>query len=88
VQGKPQSIKAGQKEIPLTDYEAIMRALGFTPVKQSKYYDEQDLRREENKFENARVVDRPKIFESLPEEKQVQLRKDYFVGTTWKKRPK
>ncbi len=86
--GEKQTIRTGGKDVDLTNFEAVMYALGFTPVKQSQYYDKQEAHRGENAFENASLVDRPEIYKKSSKEKQAEYKRDYYVGTTWKKKPK
>ena len=38
-------MKLGTKEVAISDYEGVMRALGFTLLRQSVYYDEKEYRR-------------------------------------------
>jgi hypothetical protein len=41
------SVKAAEKRIPLTAFETTMLALGFTPVKQSRFYDLREARKQQ-----------------------------------------
>jgi GGDEF domain-containing protein/2'-5' RNA ligase len=43
------SVKAGRRRMQLTPFETVMLTLGFTPLKQTRYYDMRDAKRARNK---------------------------------------